>query len=282
MAVFSLFVLLSFYAYCDSIDLVKALICDLENIYTVGYKPIDTVEGEYTFIQGGFSELDTGFSFAIKGDGFFKVYDDKGNVFYTRSGFFMVGEYGELITTTGGLKLDINTKDRAIIKFFIETSGNLKIIYAENNEVSQMEFQIELYAPEKESVNICHGNYYSFSKVKKITGSEFFNRFVETSAVDGFITVLKLQKALYELYINRVIDKIEYEYNIKIFEQIQNYMLMEFLYKPKTYHASFVRQTIRFQPYDYIDDIISFLDLGFINRRLRPSNSQQIPLEAQG
>jgi len=254
--------------HCDSIDFIKALIYDLENIYTVGYKPIDTMKEEYVFTQGSFAKQD-GFNFAIKGDGFFKVYDDKGNEFYTRSGFFLIDENGELITT-GMLKLDINTKDKIIIKLFIETSGNLKIIYTDDsNEVLQMEFQMELYVPEKESENICYGNYYSFSKVKKRTGSEFVYGFLELSAVDGFITVLKLQKALYELYTSMVINKIEYEYNIKIIEQLQSYILMKSFYKPENTYANFVRQTITIQPYDYINDIISFLDLGFIDRARR-------------
>jgi hypothetical protein len=263
IAVSYLFFLLNFYAYCDSIDFIKTLIYDLENIYTVGYKPIDTVEKEYTFIQGSFAKQD-GFCFAIQGDGFFKIYDDKGNEFYTRSGFFIFDEYGELITT-GKLKLDnrINTKGKIIKNIFIDTGGNLKINYIDGrNEV----FQMELYVPEKESKNICHGNYYSFSKVRKMTGSKFVYGFLELSAVDGFLTVLKLQKALYELYINGVISKIEYEYNIQILGQLQNYILMESFYKLEDSYASFVRQTIQIHTYDYIHNFISFLDLSFINK----------------
>ncbi len=52
------------------------------------------------FMQGNLIQTDNQLDFALKGDGFFKVHTDQGDM-YTRDGSFTLNENGELITTEG-------------------------------------------------------------------------------------------------------------------------------------------------------------------------------------
>ncbi|MGF7110313.1 hypothetical protein [Treponema pedis] len=151
----------------------------------------------------------------------------------------------------------INNDNKIINKTHVEPSGKLIITYDDETTES---ITIELYVPDEDSENICFGNYYSFSKSKKIEGTKFLNGFIELSAVDAFASVLQLQKEFYSIYTNKTNCKDEYEYNSQIIEQIQNYLIIKSFYKSENFYANFQTQSFTDQTYDFLANLISYFD----------------------
>ena len=58
--------------------------------------------------QSGFTYSDSVYDCAIEGEGFFQVIDEAGNIFYTRSGVFSVGSYGNLTDANGYIVLGVS------------------------------------------------------------------------------------------------------------------------------------------------------------------------------
>lgn len=244
--------------YVEDISNIDLILYDLKNINTIGYKPIKTIQNNYIFTQGPLAEFKADLSFALVGDGFFKVYNEKEEEFYMRCCFFIINEYGKFETYKNMyLNKYINNDNKIINKAHVEPSGKLIITYDDETTES---ITIELYVPDEDSENICFGNYYSFSKSKKIEGTKFLNGFIELSAVDAFASVLQLQKEFYFIYTNKTNCKDEYEYNSQIIEQIQNYLIIKSFYKSENFYANFQTQSFTDQTYDFLANLISYFD----------------------
>ena len=67
---------------------------------------------EYThdFSQGALNQTDNPYDLAIEGDGFFKIQDVDGRVYYTRNGSFTRNDQDYLVTKQGEYVLDINNR----------------------------------------------------------------------------------------------------------------------------------------------------------------------------
>ena len=67
---------------------------------------------EYThdFSQGALNQTDNPYDLAIEGDGFFKIQDADGKMFYTRNGSFTRNDQDYLVTKQGEYVLDINNR----------------------------------------------------------------------------------------------------------------------------------------------------------------------------
>ena len=67
---------------------------------------------QYThdFAQGALSQTDNPFDLAIEGDGFFKIQDVDGKIYYTRNGSFTRNDQDYLVTKQGEYVLDINNR----------------------------------------------------------------------------------------------------------------------------------------------------------------------------
>lgn len=67
---------------------------------------------EYThdFSQGALNQTDNPYDLAIEGDGFFKIQDVDGKVYYTRNGSFTRNDHDYLVTKQGEYVLDINNR----------------------------------------------------------------------------------------------------------------------------------------------------------------------------
>ncbi len=245
-----------FYLYADYKQNINLLLYDLKNINTIAYKPIKMIEKNYIFMQGGLTKFNTDLSFALVGDGFFKIYNANNEIFYTRAAIFIINEYGDLQTHKDMYLKKNNNK--TIKKLYVEKNGMLMITYTDE---SVEKFKIELYVPDIKSKNICFGNYYYFSEVKKIEGTKFINGFIELSSIDAFNTVLELQKEFYHLYKIKFMDKDKYEYNMKIIEKIQDYLIIKSFYKSEDFFIDFHNQNIRLQTDDFISKLINFFIL---------------------
>ncbi|MGF7110415.1 hypothetical protein [Treponema pedis] len=70
--------------YVEDISNIDLILYDLKNINTIGHKPIKTIQNNYIFTQGPLAEFKADLSFALVGDGFFKVYNEKEEEFYMR------------------------------------------------------------------------------------------------------------------------------------------------------------------------------------------------------
>ncbi len=67
---------------------------------------------QYThdFSQGALNQTDNPYDLAIEGDGFFKIQDVDGKIFYTRNGSFTKNDQDYLVTKQGEYVLDINNR----------------------------------------------------------------------------------------------------------------------------------------------------------------------------
>jgi flagellar basal body rod protein FlgG len=67
---------------------------------------------EYThdFSQGALNQTDNPYDLAIEGDGFFKIQDVDGKIYYTRNGSFTRNDQDYLVTKQGEYVLDINNR----------------------------------------------------------------------------------------------------------------------------------------------------------------------------
>ena len=64
----------------------------------------------HDFSQGALNQTDNPYDVAIEGDGFFKIQDADGKVFYTRNGSFTRNDQDYLVTKQGEYVLDINNR----------------------------------------------------------------------------------------------------------------------------------------------------------------------------
>ena len=64
----------------------------------------------HDFSQGALNETNNPYDIAIEGDGFFKIQNADGKIFYTRNGSFTVNRDDYLVTKQGEYVLDINNK----------------------------------------------------------------------------------------------------------------------------------------------------------------------------
>ncbi len=87
------------------------------------------------FTQGILEKTDTPLDVAIEGDGFFKVKDDKGDIYYTRNGQLRINSKNILTTSDGDQVLD--TKGKPIIIDLNATRATLNdIVIREKGELS--------------------------------------------------------------------------------------------------------------------------------------------------
>ena len=97
---------------------------------------------DYThdFTQGALEKTNNPYDVAIEGDGFFKIQDIEGKIYYTRDGSFLVNDEQYLVTKQGEYVLDVNNRrirmipedfDPELFRDRIETiigeSGNIDI-----------------------------------------------------------------------------------------------------------------------------------------------------------
>lgn len=83
-----------------------------------------SLEYIHDFSQGALSKTSNPFDVAIEGDGFFKIQDIEGKVYYTRNGSFAINPDHYLVTKQGEYVLDINNRRIRMIPDDIEENDN--------------------------------------------------------------------------------------------------------------------------------------------------------------
>jgi flagellar basal body rod protein FlgG len=242
--------------YSNIHDDISVLLKDLLNLNTIGYKPISTIENQYSYLQGRLIKMDGTLVFAIAGDGFFRVYNHEGDMFFSRCGWFVINKNYQLVTNDG-LIFYSTAKKIEIASVFINVNGIIKIIYSDS---TSEELKLDLFVPEFDSQNKSYGNYYQFSEVRKIENSKIVQNFLELSSVDGIKTALQLQEKNFQLFEQNSLDKEKYNYNQSIINQI--IFALFYFQKMKTEDMAFdfSQQKIYYYDYNFIDIIIPYLD----------------------
>ncbi|CZQ90358.1 flagellar hook-basal body protein [Trichococcus collinsii] len=165
-----------------------------------------TVSG-MDFSQGGLVESAGDFHLAISGDGFFRVNDENGNVFYTRDGAFQVGPNGVVKNSAGNtLAIEQNllpTLDLSDANVSISDNGE---IWVGSKGAATLAGRIPLFYPASADALVPAGeNQYIVAEGTRMYSSAegyqmggIQQHFLETSNVDlaaAFTDMIVTQRA---------------------------------------------------------------------------------------
>lgn len=114
------------------------------------------IKGEYrVFEQGNLEESPNPLDLAIKGEGFFGVYDKEGNLMLTRDGNFSLDKNGYLVDKYGNrVALDSNRSLSQWSREELRIDGEGNIIASNNQRIDK----ILLYSVEDKSLLVSKGN----------------------------------------------------------------------------------------------------------------------------
>lgn len=157
--------------------------------------------------QGGLVESSGDFNMAISGEGFFRVNDENGNVFYTRDGAFQVGTDG-VVTNSAGNTLAIEQNllpSLNLVDATVSISENGEI-WVGSNGVATMAGRIPLFYPASADALVPAGeNLYAVAEGTRMYSSaegfplgDIQQHFLETSNVDlaaAFTDMIVTQRA---------------------------------------------------------------------------------------
>ena len=157
-----IFLFLSINAYCLSPEEeYDFLIKDLYNYSTYAYKgtfdfDADKTDGIIDLSQGNVQVTNNYLDIAIQGNGYFKVKDENGNVYYTR--------YGNLWYDSEYCSLYVLVNER---KFFLDLKPLPKYVFVSDQIRIRMDGSVECVIPEEK-------NSENNGKIKSLSMSETF------------------------------------------------------------------------------------------------------------
>lgn len=196
-----IFLFLSINAYCLSPEEeYDFLIKDLYNYSTYAYKrtfdfDADKTDGIINLSQGNVQATNNYLDIAIQGDGYFKVKDEKGNVYYTR--------YGKLGYDSEYCSLYVLVDKR---KFFLDLKPLPKYVFVFDQIRILRDGSVECIIPEEK-------NSENSDKIKSLSMSETFkskNRLRGKIAIadEKLEEAIEKQKKEEKKKVKEIIDKI--------------------------------------------------------------------------
>lgn len=192
-------------------ELFDGYLGDLVYVTQSGYKalpPDAAKEGlnleskaSYYLKQGELLPTPNMTDFAVAGQGFFKVSDEQGNIYFTRNGAFKADAAGLLRDSSNRLLLpqaQISSADRNL---FADVNSALYRVKSGESQPEKI-YQFVLFLPAEDAVVERVGGDFTFSAEKEAplnAANRVYNKTLEMSTVEGAKTLVQMTDILFNM-----------------------------------------------------------------------------------
>lgn len=197
-----LFLFTSFLSFSNinSTDEYNLLWEDLKNYKTSGYKSFDVNNQEFSInSQETIIQTNNLLDFAIIGEGFFKVFDEKNNqILYTRNGSFKISPNRYIITTDGYYLYPKTQVSEGYNDQTIKLDENTIKFYKAVSIKSTSEILLNLYMPKTKNIKR-NSQYFIFDQVEESHNFKIIQGSVEQSNTLIYQTIGRMYFLLSQL-----------------------------------------------------------------------------------